>query len=477
MPFGSPSAGGQPQPPGGQWLDPRLKARATNYDSLLQQAAADPSRIRDPIFHQQLVQAAAAVGRGAAQIKMDVQAAMQRNKMGASSVGPGQGTPASPVAAQAATGTDTSQGSSGVAASGAYRAQDEGPYRLDVNAMLGRTLNLQDFKTLSGMTPADRVEALRQSGYDLSEFDPQWLNSNPSLDPAQQLSLAKDVATSIGKDIQNGATPDQIKLSLSSYDAYLTPAQRAEINSNITDELDAQLRIRQTQVQQTGFLRQATLNLMTRKFDAQQSNTDWEHNYKYTVLNDKNAQWSSDYSLKKQNAQTAYDRYSEEFARDQANGLVDAQGRPIKGGGGAVKTGELINTANKMLDSIRSGVNEYNQRLQTALQNPGKGGGVNAPMEADIQNQIDAYNGLVDQLNARGIGYFKHYTGPDQAAIHANTAAATAQGAVNAQGQNTPGAGAASGWKDGGYVVKGRPIGHIPGKPGWYFSDGTKVPQ
>ena len=437
--------------------DPRLQARAQAYTALLQQAAANPSQLRDPAFHAQLIRAAAAVGRGPSEVKMDVQGAIAKNKAQGEAAGgtgpatapggaPGaaaaaavqSGNPAAAAAVTAPQALTTGAGAPAQVAD-AYGNPKAGPLRIDVNAMLGRTLGLNDFKTLSGMTPQDRIEALRQGGYDLSEFDPQWLNSNPSLDPAQQITLAHDAATAITSDIRDGATVDQIKLSVATYRPYLSAAQNAELDANITDELNGALRIRQAQVQQTGFLRQQTLDLMNRKFNAWQSNVAWDHDYKYTVLNDKNAQWSAQQATRQQNANTAYSRYQEEFARDQANGLVDAQGRPIKGGGG-IKPGEMINTARGLLTSINSAVNEYNQRLQTALQNPGKTG-VNAPMEADIQNQIDAYNTLVDQMDARGMHYFKHYTGPDQAAIGANTAAATAANAVNSQGtQSTPGA-------------------------------------
>jgi len=488
-PAGAP---GQPVHPADAFQDPKLAPLAQAYTTLLQQAAANPTQLRDPAFHAKLVRAAAAVGRGPSELKADVQAIIQKNKAQADAsqgVGPATapgGAPGAaaaaaagnPAAAAAATAPQTPTPSAGGPsdAAGAYGNPKAGPLRLDVNAMLGRTLGLNDFKTLSGMTPQDRTEALRQGGYDLSDFDPKWLNSNPSLDPTQQITLAHDAATAIGNDIRDGATVDQIRLSVATYRPYLSPAQNAELDANIKGELDGALRIRQAQVTQSGFLRQQTLNLMNRKFTLEQNNADWEHSYKYTVLNDKNSQWSTEQATRQQNANTSAGNLQEKLAKDQSEGYIDANGRPIKGGG-SVKPGELITTARGLLSSINGAVNEYNQRLQTALQNPGKGGGVNAPMEADIQNQIDAYNSLVDQMDARGMHYFKHYTGPDQSTMAANTAAQTAASAVNSSGQSTPGAQATSGWTDGGYVVKGRAIGHIAGKTGWYFSDGTKVPQ
>jgi hypothetical protein len=477
--------GGSPSPNGAspqRWDDPRLQGRAQAYTALLQQAASNPSRLRDPAFHTALIHAAAAVGRGPDEVKGDIAAYAQKVKAGIQPGGghpaaggaistqnatPGGGppaintrnaasptqgplvTPAGATAPQTPNNGQPAPQPQGAATDGAPapapgetqgymnpKAASEGPLRFDVNAWLG-PLSSQDFASLSGMTPDERIAYLRQSGRDLNGFDQKWLHSEPSLSPMEQVTIAHDAATAIGQDIRDGATPDQIKLSVSTYRPYLTPAQNAELDSNITTNMDASLRIRQQQVASTGFLRQQTLNLMTRRLGDDERKTTWDHDFRYTVLNDKNAQWSSDYAIKQQNANTAYGRYQEEFSRDQANGLVDDQGRPLKGGGG-IKPGEMITTANKMLDSIRSGVNEYNQRLQAALQNRGNGGGVNPPMEADIQNQIDGYNSLVDQMNARGMHYFNHYTGPDQAAIKTNTAAQIAGPDVKAQGQ-TPG--------------------------------------
>lgn len=455
--------GGSPSPNGAspqRWDDPRLQPRAQTYTALLQKAAANPSLLRDQTFHTQLIHAAAAVGRGPDEVKGDIAAYQQKVKAG---IQPGGGHPATtPVGPTASPGASTAQPSPGAPAGATgsqtpaeqpqggtagnpapgpgetqsyMRPSSEGPLRFDTNAWLG-PLSSQDFASLSGMAPEERIAYLRQSGRDLNGFDQKWLHSEPSLSPAEQVTIAHDASQAIAGDIRDGATPDQIKLSVASYRPFLSPAQNAELDSNITSEMDGSLRIRQQQVASTGFLRQQTLNLMTRRLGDSEKKTAWDQDFRYTVLNDKNAQWSSNYGIKKQNAQTSYDRYSEELSRDQANGLVDDQGRPIKGGGG-IKPGEMISTANKMLDSIRSGVNEYNQRLQTALQHEasGKGGGVNPPMEADIQNQIDAYNGLVDQMDARGMHYFNHYTGPDQAAIKTNTAAQIAGPAVATQGQ------------------------------------------
>ena len=457
------------------------------YQKLIAAAVADPNHLQDPQWYRLLTAAATKVGKTQQQVQSDFLAAQQQARSGGPGGANAAGTPpqgASPAAnaagtpAQAPSGTARAPGQEGQApaasptdSSAAYGPRNSGPLRLDVNAMLGRTLGFNDFKSLSGMTPQDRVEALRQGGYDLSEFDPKWLNENPQLDPAQQLALAKDVSTSIGKDISDGATPDQIKLTMASYRPYMTPAQNAEIDANISDQMDAALRIRQQGVVSTGLLRAGTLNLMNRKFAAQQQNTDWEHNYKYTVLNDKNAQWSTEQRTRQQNADTSSSRLNEEMARDQANGLVDANGKPIKAGAGSVKPSELINTARSLLNSINSGVNEYNTRLQNALQNPGKGGGVNPPMETDIQSEIDAYNKTVDVMNARGMNYFQHYTGPDQSAIRANTARATAGSAVNAQGQTAtpPPKYTPTAW-----MPNGRGISKVNGK--WVYSDdGTPV--
>lgn len=468
MSFGgaSPSGSASPQ----RWDDPRLQGRAQAYSALLHQAAENPSKLRDQSFHAQLIRAAAAVGRGPQEVKGDIAAYLQKMKAG---VQPGAGHPAAAPQAGAPAGASPAAGvaqpaqgapagatapppamvtqnpaqqpQGGTAASPAPApgetqgymnpsAASEGPERFDVNAYLG-PLSLQDFSTLSGMTPDERIAALRQQGRDLNGFDQKWLHSEPSLSPGEQISIARDAAQAITADIKNGATPDQVKLSVSTYRPYLTPAQNAELDSNIKDSLDHELQIRQAQVTSTGFLRGRTLDLMNRRLTDSESNTAWDHDFRYTVLNDRNAQWSTAQATRQQNANTQYQRYQEELARDQANGLVDDQGRPIKGGGG-IKPGEMINTARGLLSSIQSAVHEYNTTLQTALQNPGKGGGVNAPMEADIQNQIDAYNSLVDQMDARGMHYFKHYTGPDQSALQSNTAAATAGSAVGSQGQS-----------------------------------------
>jgi hypothetical protein len=486
MSFGgaSPSGSASPQ----RWDDPRLQGRAQAYSALLHQAAENPSKLRDQSFHAQLIRAAAAVGRGPQEVKGDIAAYLQKMKAGvqpgaghpaaapqagapaggapaAGAAQPAQGAPAGATAPQSpamATQNPAQQPQGGTAASPAPApgetqgymnpsAASEGPERFDVNAYLG-PLSLQDFSTLSGMTPDERIAALRQQGRDLNGFDQKWLHSEPSLSPSEQITIAHDAASALTADIKNGATPDQVKLSVSTYRPYLTPAQNAELDSNIKDSLDHELQIRQAQVTSTGFLRGRTLDLMNRRLGDSEKNTAWDHDFRYTVLNDKNAQWSTAQATRQQNANTQYSRYQEEFSRDQANGLVDDQGRPIKGGGG-IKPGEMINTARGLLTSIQSAVHEYNTTLQTALQNPGKGGGVNAPMEADIQNQIDAYNQIVDQMDARGMHYFKHYTGPDQSALQSNTAAATAGSAVGSQGQsagtptdNTPPFTAPPGW-------------------------------
>lgn len=476
---------------------------AMAYQQMLTQVGQNPSLLRDPRFEQQITQAAQAAGR-APQLPLDIKAAVQKAKASgthgpsvaaqaaqtAQNAAQGQGPPQSPggapgglAATQTATTTNagtppgdpSAQPSSMTGPDAAYMAPNEGPRRLDVNAMLGRTLSFTDFKALSGMMPQDRVEALRQGGYDLEDFDPKWLNSNPSLDPAQQITLAHDAAIALTDDIKNGATPDQIKLSVSTYRPYLTPAQNAELDANITDSLDANFRIRRQQVESNGLLRRDTLNFMEHKFNVQQQNVGWEHNYKYTVLNDKNAQWSADHQLRYQNAQTSAARVNEEIRRDQAQGYIDANGKVLKGGG-QVKPGELISAANKLLTSINTDVNEYNTRLQNALQNPGKAG-VNQPMEQDIQDEIDSYNLLVDQMDSRGMHYFTHYRGPDQGTLRANTAQAMAGSAVNAQGQQTQTpppartqmpAGAQPGTfpnNQHGYELKGR----------YYLDNGTRV--
>src|ERR1700677_800298 len=286
MSFGgaSPSGAASPQ----RWDDPRLQPKAQAYSTLLHQAAENPTRLRDQAFHAQLIRAAAAVGRGPQEVKADIAAYLQKMKAGvqpgaghpsaapqagapagaAPTPGAAQPSPAAPAGATApqspamATQNPAQQPQGGTPASPAPgpgetqgymnpSAASEGPERFDVNAYLG-PLSLQDFSTLSGMPPEERIAALRQQGRDLNGFDQKWLHSEPSLSPGEQITIAHDAAQAITADIKNGATPDQVKLSVSTYRPYLTPAQNAELDSNIKDSLDHELQIRQAQVASTG---------------------------------------------------------------------------------------------------------------------------------------------------------------------------------------------------------------------------------
>jgi hypothetical protein len=452
MPFGAPSPGDDIQSPGttqsfpaGQLpqQDPKLAGRAQAYTQLLQQAAQNPAQLRDPSFHSALIRAAAGVGRGPSEVKADIAAYQQKAKSGNlhPALAPGGAVAtagAPPTAGQPAPGaaTDSPQAASGTPPEGTesfMRPESEGPRRINLNAWLGRTMGAQEFGMYSQMTPDNRKQALRAAGYDSRDFDPKWLNSEPSLDPSHQLSLANDVSKTLNEAFKNGDSVNQVKTLIAPYISMLTPEQRAGIDAQAASDMNESLQIRLSDIQQKGLLRRQTIALMNRRLTDNEQNTSWDHNFKYQVFNQRGAEFSQRLQVEQQNARTSAARLQNEISQ-----------------GNQPKMGELINTARGLLTSINSAVNEYNGRINDAIKagtidpkNPSKG--VNPDMEEDIQNDIDAYNNIVTTLRGRGFNSFNFYSGADQSAMDANTAKLTAGSAVNAQGQATPrGAGAGS---------------------------------
>lgn len=458
--------------------------RGQVYQSLLAQIGADPKKSKDPMFMGELTQAAAAVGRGPRDVQMDVQAAVTH----------GQGSRAAlqaPGAAPATQGTSAAASPSQppqAAAGGPYAPQTPenqpgpqtaafgdrsvGPLRIDVNAALGRTLSFQDFNALSGMSPDQRTEALVQQGWDPREFDQKWLNSSPSLGPYEQAQIAEHVTTSIGQGIKEGDSVDLIRERIAPLMSYLSPAQQQAINDTATDQVNAELQGKLQNWQTSGLIRRQTLNFMERKFSTQQQNVQWDHNFKYQVLTDKNAQFSQEQSVRQQNADTSYSRLQEEITRDNQNGV--GPNSPHS----SVKTPELITNAKGLLTSINSAISEMNGHIISATSagviDP-KHPGVNDLMAQQVQQQIDAYNNTVDMLRARGVNIFSHYTGPDQSAVNAAAAGQTAQKAVQAQGMAVPGGKTVSGWNEAAkskhYMPDNREIRLIGGK--WVYQDGS----
>jgi len=485
MPFGGP-AGGAAQPSNGaspqRWDDPRLQGRAQAYTALLQQAASNPSRLRDPAFHTTLIHAAAAVGRGPDEVKGDIAAYAQKVKAG---IQPGGGHPAAGGAAQppqapqnGATAPQTpnngqpapqpqgaSPGGAPAPAPGETqgymnpKAASEGPLRFDVNAWLG-PLSSADFASLSGMAPDERIAFLRQQGRDLNGFDQKWLHSEPVLPPADQVKLVDTIATTVKGMTGQGESLANITGAIAGPLSMLPPDQQAFIQTRLSAQLSATVQARLANETSLGMLRRSTVTHLERE-DAERGRHDSiEENLGYGRLYNDQAHWQGTLAVQQENASTNAGRLQEEISRDQENAA----------GKRTVTPGQLVTGANEQLRLLNSMTVDYNKQVNDNT-------GVSPQMSLDFQNAIDSYNGFVDEMDSRGLklGYH-HWAGVDQQSIDSGTKTAndTAAGAVNSQGQ-TAGQPAKPksipGWKAMGQTADGRQVGKRNGK--WVYADGT----
>jgi hypothetical protein len=233
-------------------------------------------------------------------------------------------------------------------------------------------------------------------------------------------------------------------------------------------------RARFQQIQNTNLFHQETVARWNREDTDREQNTTWDHNYKYEVLHDRDAQWGAADSERQQRLNLDLDRYH--LDQDKfANQRQEQQFRQTN-----VSTPQLFTLAQKLLQQIQSEANEANRRIDWATKNKKAtpGGGISDPMIQSYQNNVDAYNQVVQELSARGgsMGHiYKPWQGPDINATNAYAAGSTAQQATAAQGQ--PATSPVAGMQQVGVDSRNNKPVYKSASGGYFYQDGTPVPK